>query len=137
MSIINTIYKGKTPKGFSYPIGAEALSTALAAVPQFEKMKVSFSWKDAFWASEHKERIATAGKIKVLEVRLFSRSQVNCDWNIHVHAVPSSESKTVRELLLADGLQQLKERLLGERHDVEFFSWEARYDLTSHTLVVE
>jgi len=40
--IIPTLYKGRLPKGASYPFGAQIISTALQAVPQFENLTMSF-----------------------------------------------------------------------------------------------
>jgi hypothetical protein len=42
VAMIPTRFKYKLPRGFSYPIGAEALSDALAGTPNFELLSVWF-----------------------------------------------------------------------------------------------
>lgn len=133
MTFIPTAYKEKVPKGFTYPVGAEVISHALLGVPQFSMMKLSFSWKDTFWASEHKARVGSAGALKVIEVWFSARAQLDSDWKLSVHAVPSTDSQHVRELL-ESSLQDLRKQLLSATLEPEFFSWKAIYELGSRTI---
>ena len=133
MTLIPTAFKEKPPKGFTYPVGAEGISNALLGVPQFGLLTLSFSWKDTFWASEHKVRVGSAGAITVLEVWYSRRAQLDSHWKITVHAVPSTESKCTKELL-EKSLQTLKRQLLNTELKPEYFSWKAIYDQASRVI---
>ncbi|MCL2523308.1 MAG: hypothetical protein FWF20_06285 [Betaproteobacteria bacterium] len=136
MTLIPTSLKEKIPKGFAYPIGAEVISHALDGVSQFHLLKLTFFWKNTFWASKYNARINSAGTIKIIEVRYSSHSQMDTDWNIYVHAVPSAESQFVRDQLLDNALPKLKERLLKAKLESEFFSWETSYDMAARSIFV-
>ncbi len=43
MSLIRTGLRDRLPHGLSYPIGAEAMSQALADVPQFGELWIAFN----------------------------------------------------------------------------------------------
>ena len=57
MGLIETAKKEKLPKGFSYPLGAEAISAALAGIPQFGNALLWFRWRDEFWVSRWRKRL--------------------------------------------------------------------------------
>jgi hypothetical protein len=64
MILIPTAKKQRLPKGFSYPLGAEAISAAFAGVPQLENASLWFSWRDEYWASEWRRRIDALGEVR-------------------------------------------------------------------------
>ncbi len=39
---IKTRYRQPIPKGLSYPVGSEAISSALKGVPQFAELSITF-----------------------------------------------------------------------------------------------
>jgi hypothetical protein len=129
LELIRTTLKEKLPKGFSYPIGAEALSTALAGVPQFHEASIHFSWKDTFWASKYNAKIRAAGSVNVFEVNFWN------EWRIFVHAVPSEHSEHARRQL-APVLASLQSRLVNAPLQPTYFHWHATYDLATHVLAI-
>jgi len=66
--MIPTASKDRLPEGFTYPWGAQAISTALEGAPGLEDARIWFSWRDQFWASEWRQKIAELGEIILLEV---------------------------------------------------------------------
>ena len=40
--VVRTAYRSRIPKGLAYPLGAEAVSAALASVPQEQELSLSF-----------------------------------------------------------------------------------------------
>jgi hypothetical protein len=129
VELIRTSLKEKLPKGFSYPVGAEAISTALDGVPQFQALSIHFSWKDTFWTSKYNAKIRAAGAITILAVNFWR------EWRMSVHAVPSEHSKNAREQLTIL-LPFLAVQLRAAPTESTFFRWEASYDLASSVLAV-
>jgi hypothetical protein len=124
LELIHTSFKEKLPKGFSYPVGAEVISSALQGVPQFSLATIYFSWKDTFWASKYTEKLKALGKITILEVDYWS------NWSISVHAVPSAHRQAAREQLLGR-LPTLARELVQTPVEPTYFCWEAQYDLAA------
>src|SRR5579883_595496 len=56
--MIPTRLKAKLPRHLSYPIGAEALSKALADAPHVESLAVTF-WDEAVWPTSEFRRLLT------------------------------------------------------------------------------
>lgn len=131
LDLIRTTRKEKLPKGFSYPVGAEVISQALAGVPQFHLASITFVWKDTFWASRYQERIRSAGAINIFEVNL----DLWKDWRIFVHAVPAAHSQSAREQL-SISLPSLAAILRRTPSEPEHFRWSATYDLAGCSLAI-
>lgn len=94
--MIRTTSKEKLPKGFSYPVGAGVISSALQGVPQFSLAAIHFSWKDTFWASRYNEKLKALGQITILDVNYSARWY---EWRISVHAVPSAHKQAANAQL--------------------------------------
>jgi hypothetical protein len=129
LELIRTTRKEKLPKGFSYPLGAEAISSALNGVPQFHEAAIYFSWKDTFWASEYTPRVRGGGKVTIIEVNYWH------EWHISVHAVPSEHSQRAREQL-RPLLSTLAAQLRTMPTEPASFRWEAKYDLATSVLSI-
>ena len=99
MRLIKTERKEKLPKGFSYPLGAEAISAALDGIPQFDNATLWFSWRDEFRVSRWRKRLQTLGPIMLLRV---AYSDYFGQWHINVYSVPSQYSVFAREYLHAE-----------------------------------
>lgn len=134
MDLIPTRSKEKLPKGFSYPVGAEILSSALNSVPQYDEMELQFTWKDVYWASEYQKKLKSLGKIRVLEANY---SIVFDEWVLRICSVPSVHNKVVKLLLQEGPLGRLRDALLAGADDRGSFFWKARYDLAEETMIVE
>src|SRR5882762_9302868 len=64
--MIPTRYKSKLPKGLAYPIGAEALTTALADAPHAASLSVSFYGRPVWPGSRFRETLARRHPYKIL-----------------------------------------------------------------------
>ncbi len=99
MPLIPTASKDRLPEGFTYPWGAQAISTALEGVPGLEEARLWFSWRDEFWASEWRQKIAELGEITLLEV---GPSYLGEGQDVRAYAVPSDYSMAARERLVSE-----------------------------------
>jgi hypothetical protein len=111
MRVIRTSRKERLPKGFTYPLGALVISAALDDVPQLETASFWFQWRDDYWASEWREKLAARGEIRLLEVGFspLSGERVLC-----VYSVPSEYSVVAREHLITE-LPRVRQALLSSR----------------------
>lgn len=107
--LIRTGIRHKLPRGLSHPIGAEAISRALAGCPRYDELWIAFGAKPLpiFQAPA-----------ECADFRLaFS---VGChnyfdSWDLSVPAVPSKERNVIHQLLLAFGLPGVREWLCRSR----------------------
>ena len=118
--LIPTRLKVKLPLDFSYPIGAEKLSEALASVPQFEKLVIWFSSYN-YSASDRqilrKEnepyeifRISMIHPLKSLSSskQFIEEGFYNENWEIHVYPVPRELKSVAKQFLIDEVLPQAK-----------------------------
>ena len=99
MISIPTAAKDRLPKGFSYPLGAQAISVALEGIDLLGDAKFWFSWRDEYWASEWRQKIKALGQVTLLEI---ADSYVSHGRDVRVYAVPSEYSVSARERLTAE-----------------------------------
>lgn len=111
MRLIPTASKERLPEGFTYPWGAQAISEALHDLPGLEEARIWFSWRDQFWASEWRRKIAELGEITLLEI---GPSHVDEGFDIRAHSVPSEFAIAARERLVS-GIPKLREGLNAVR----------------------
>jgi hypothetical protein len=109
MLLIPTALKEKLPKGFSYPLGAEAIGSALDGSPQIGNGKLWFHWRDEFWASRWRKRLASRGLITLFQVNYSEHLGY---WSFRVYSVPSQCTVVAREHLLAE-LVQVRGKLMA------------------------
>jgi hypothetical protein len=109
MTLIPTAAKDRLPKGFSYPLGAQAISVALEGIPVLGDARFWFSWRDEYWASEWREKIEALGQVTLLQV---SDCFVSHGRDVRVYAVPSEYSASARERLTAE-LPRVRRALLA------------------------
>jgi len=109
MRLIPTARKEKLPKGFSYPLGAEAISAAFHGVAQLDNSKIQFEWRDEYWASKWRKKLKTLGDVNLLEV---GHSPLSGERVLRVFSVPSEYSVAARDHLLAE-LPQVRRQLLA------------------------
>ena len=126
MEIIATTLREKLPKGYSYPIGAEALSQALTGVPQYAMLSLTFNWRDTFWASKYQANVKALGRVKIIGLNSYG-----LDWRIHLNALPAEQSHEAREQLNSNGLTLLKLRLNAIGMNPSDGGWVAYYDLAT------
>ncbi len=124
-SPLPTRHRKRLPRSLSYPLGAKAISEALAPVPQFGLLSITFTWHD-----EGGIRLQ-AQSTKTLHVeyhrndysKLYSAPRFReTTWKLAVHAVRAEDSAKVRSLLLGEGLAAVRAWLCAARTD----TWLAR-----------
>jgi hypothetical protein len=99
MTLIPTAAKDRLPKGFSYPLGAQAVSIALEGIPVLNDARFWLSWRDEYWTSEWRQKIQALGQVTLLEVH---DCYVSYGRDVRVYAVPSEYSVSARERLTAE-----------------------------------
>ena len=127
--LIQTRYRQPIARDLSHPIGAEQLSEALAGVPQFDELSVSFSGVPNLWADT---RPAKLGEFErdpqpVLSAWFTNRrpgvsgssnlqsAEIGERWGLTVYPVPSGLKATVRAALGAHGIPVVREWLAEPR----------------------
>jgi hypothetical protein len=131
MDLIPTRSKEKLPAGFSYPVGAEAISEALRGAPQFEEFVLQFAWRDNFWASQYQEKLAALGRISIVVVWYFQ------GWSIQVNSVPRAHAHVAKVLVLEQALPALVQALQSAAENPTYFRWVAGIDLSSNSLITD
>jgi hypothetical protein len=124
--LIPTKFKEKLPVGFSYPIGAQAISEALKFTPQYSQLGLSFYWKDEFRTSSYATKIKAGGEIRVIEAHYTPTWN---EWKLAIRAVPGTEAAAAREVLTTTALPELAECLSQIGLVSDFFSKRAKYCL--------
>jgi hypothetical protein len=106
LRIFPTTFRGKHPKLVSYPIGAEALSLALADVPQAEQLTCSFYAGSPHSGSHIREieNVLWVG-YRRMPVSFFdsaerAKQRGNVDWTINVYAVEASQRSAIKQALI-------------------------------------
>lgn len=116
--MIPTRVKSKLPRGLSYPIGAEAISEALAGSPHVEAMSLWFSAHPGWRGSEFRRVLAAREPYRILEVRFqpacgpglwgsnagIEKGWYDETWEIVVYPVLSEFRHLAHRLLQAQGL---------------------------------
>ena len=130
MNIIQTSYKTKLPKEFSYPSGAEMLSRALEGVEQYDELEVGF-YDFIGFRSDFQKTLKEAEPLKVLlasyrfHEKTISSSQLHIDrgwydpaWKISIFAVPREYKSRIQNELLANGFNIVRDWLTTKRNDL-------------------
>jgi hypothetical protein len=123
---MKTRYRRSIPRGLSYPLGLEAISSALKGVPQFEELSVTF------WClnpaallrvpadSDRFLRVVEATFEKISPGCTGSNAGVDAGWYsekwaLHVYPVPSRAKARVRKGLQTSGLPRIRAWLEAPR----------------------
>src|SRR5262245_22223029 len=117
-----TRHKGHLPKGWSYPVGAEALISALEGVPGGLDQPFWFSARYDFRTKRFQATRAANEPYEILKAS-YGRGQFRGDrkvplWEIHIYGVPSQMRSVARAALVLRGMVELREWLLMPRTDV-------------------
>ncbi len=117
--VIPTLSRSKIARNLSYPVGAEAISTALASVPQLAELRL------LFYSSKFRSPLRT-NRFEFLRVEylngarsgekwpisnLFDRPPQS-RWEISVQPVPRILRHPIREYILDSALPQVEHWLL-------------------------
>ena len=128
--MIPTRYKSKLPRTLSYPIGAEAISAALAGAPHAEEFVLGFSDRVVWPVSEFQRllRERLPYRVFVAQYRpetkpgysapqsLIEGGWYDCKWELHVYPVLREWRHLVNRLLREQGLPAVVEWLRSSQH---------------------
>jgi hypothetical protein len=124
MSILETRYRARLARGWSYPIGAEIVSQWVGDVPDAIEKPLSFSASrasslPAFDASLSADEPQPILKLEHGRRLLWAKDPTLPFWSVRVFAIPSSLRQSTRVALLSHGLPSAKQWLLKSRTDLE------------------
>src|ERR1044071_9842612 len=126
--MIPTRYKSKLPHTLSYPIGAEAVSESLKGIPQESALTISFYDRPTIFASEFQK--LRDGKtpysifnatFRHIQPGLSASNQFIAEgwyeetWELSVYPVPRGLKSVAGQVLLPEGLPQIRKWLCTER----------------------
>ncbi len=116
-----TRHKTPLPREHSYPIGAQAISNALTAIPQSNFFEVSFhAFAKTTYGHTGRYLVVTA-EYRHLHVGLSSARWMiengwyEPQWHLIVYAVPRSDRHNVNEALITLGLAEIEKWLSEPR----------------------
>jgi len=128
MRLIPTALKDKLPKGFSYPLGAEAICGALDGIPHFDNAKFWFHWRDEYWASRWRKRLEDRGNITLFQV---GYAEYPGNFRVfRVYSVPSQYTVFAREHLLVE-LGRVRHKLLEAGCESRSFQIAVKFNLAA------
>jgi hypothetical protein len=118
--VIPTRRKSKIPKTLSYPIGAKAITAALAGVPQEELLGIEFwFWKFSLW-NRRGHQYEAGSQHRVITVSYSGQSRYfDPRWTIEVEAVPRSLKHEIQGKILDEVLPKVKEWLTANAHSLD------------------
>lgn len=124
MAVLPTAYRGPLPRGLSYPVGAEVLSTVLSDIPQFSELRLSFSGTEsrclALYSSPRELVKAGLNQESSPYRALLRASWMHGGWSLEVEAVPSPLRYAFRRVLLTGALEEARQWFLTPRADTWF-----------------
>lgn len=141
IKVIPTISKSDVSKDLAFPIGAEALSRGFADVPQFESLRIQFvGLKESRRTLPKGNNTGEALKLVNVEYRrrplnISSGTDLRAGgrnddlWTILVSPVARRNRYDIKQLLVSEGIQIMREWLMLPRSD----TW--RYG--THSLIIE
>ncbi len=126
--MISTKHKSKLPHTLSYPVGAEAVSESLKGVPQEPVLSIGFYNKPTIFASEFRKLRDSKSPYPIfnatfrhIQPGLSASNQFIAEgwyeetWELSVYPVPREHKSVARQVLLSEGLPQIKKWLCAER----------------------
>jgi hypothetical protein len=131
-TVIPTEFKAKLPKHLSYPIGAQALSEALADSPNAHSISLFFGTSQ--WPASGPRR-ALAGKLshRILDAEFWPANYRGTkeNWFVNVWAVPCELRYSANRLLREQGLSHLIKWLRASRRP----DWRSRHQTLALTFL--
>ncbi|RYG62456.1 hypothetical protein EON80_23090 [bacterium] len=112
--LIPTRSKTKIPHGWSYPVGAEVISTALAGVPQFESIHLRFLWMNPNSADARRYSDSLIHLMNVNYATPGGMDEQN--WGVDVSAVPSPLKDRLKAEIAGPILQTARVWMMTERN---------------------
>ena len=116
--ILGVRHRERLPRGWSFPVGAEAVTDALGGVPFGAPDPLWFAHSEPMWLKDRRERHSKDLPLCVLEAVFTPFGHglgVHFDrplWKIDVRSVPSRIRQRVRSCLVSEGLPRVRRWLL-------------------------
>jgi len=104
--LIRTGFRKKLRRGLSHPIGAEAISRALAGCQKFDELWIAFGDKP-----QPLDLVPKGCEGFSLAFSVHANNESECGWYLTVPAVPSESRHAARQLLELAGLPGVREWL--------------------------
>lgn len=131
--LIPTINRDKLPKHWSYPVGAELVSNALADLPQYNTVDLFFYYRERMSLTTFKqdslerlERLkhfkSTYGFQKIISV-IWALNK----WGVSIFAVPSEERLQTKQIIQDVGLPRIFQ-WLNQDHPSTWFESIHRFE---------
>lgn len=118
MAILRVRHRARLPRGWSFPLGAEVLTEALAGVPHGVPEPLWFIHSEPMWLKDRRKRESDDLPLKVLEVE-FTTWALGLElpperplWTIRVGSVPSRLRQWTRACLIREALPRVRRWLL-------------------------
>ncbi len=96
-----TKLKSKISSKFSYPVGAEIISSELASVPQAQELQISFY-------SKYETRETRHEPYSIFEVAYAGNDLFQPGWSIIVHPVPRASKHLIKTALTHEFFPRLR-----------------------------
>ncbi|MFN3650442.1 MAG: hypothetical protein ACK47B_12765 [Armatimonadota bacterium] len=116
--LITTRRKARLPRGLSYPVGAEIVSSALEGVPQYQDLYLWFDRPTSLARSTD----WSSGPFPLLTTSYYPDPYFDRRWSVSIWAVPCAWNCRARQALVAEGLPRLRFWLTGEHPPIWFES---------------
>jgi len=118
VAILLVRYRERLPRGWSFPLGAEILTEALAGVPHGVSEPLWFTHSEPMWLKDRRKRESDDLPLRVLEVE-FTTWTLGLEspperplWTIRVGSVPSQLRQWTRACLISEALPRVRRWLL-------------------------
>ena len=123
--MLRTYSKAKIAKGLSYPVGAQAISAALAGLPQFDEIEIFFMNNLTGSPAKLGEYVQSGAPLRILSgdhwikyPSVYSDGKEE-SWTVNVYALPSENKQEAQHCLLESGLPKVREWLARKRTPTE------------------
>jgi hypothetical protein len=133
---IPTTSKTKMPQGWSYPVGAEAISDSLQGILQFEFISLRFLWSNptSHWARQHDQ--STMGLVTASYRPPSGPYPLN--WEIDVHGIPTEMKAKLKDEIITEVLPKVRSWMTAQRTAVwqsKSHYWTAQFDSNPEMII--
>jgi hypothetical protein len=118
VAMLRVRHRERLPRGWSFPLGAEVLTEALAGVPHGVPEPLWFAHSEPMWLKDRRKRESDDLPLQILEVE-FTTWALGVEppperplWTIRVGSVPSHLRQWSRSCLIEEALPRVRRWLL-------------------------
>lgn len=110
--VIPTRRREELPDDFAYTLWPSKVTRFLDGTPQRDDAELVFHWRDEFWESHWRRRIAQRGTITLVSAEYTQHwSPYFPKWKINVYSVPKEYLTAAQEILFDGAMAALAEKL--------------------------